>query len=273
MEDDMSDFYKTLNNIQTELKTPKDKTSNQIKYSYRSAEDILAKVKPLLNGCIITCTDEAVMVGGVLMLKATAKITDGENSETSNSYVPYDLDPKFMSKAQGGGATSSYARKYALQGLFALDDGEDDDELAAKGTPRTDTAKLDVAKKATTKPLAVAKPNGNNASPKQVEALKRCKPDELEVHGIHADSDIEKLSKDDADLIISKIFTTRGIKKIYAIGKQIYKTNPAFDAYKKGLLTKYNVNSLEAISLNDYATEIKALEKLQEGGKDTTTNF
>lgn len=115
-----------LNKIQQELKVPK-QANKSVSYKSRSAEDIVEMVKPLLGEAILNLSDEIVMIGDRYYVKATATIKLGDEKESAVAYAREDETPKFMSVAQGTGSTSSYARKYALNGLFAIDDTQDDD--------------------------------------------------------------------------------------------------------------------------------------------------
>jgi len=121
---------KELFNIQQSLKAPKDKYNNFGKYKYRSCESILEAVKPLLkeNECTLVGNDDIVLIGDVIFLKATYVLTnkDGE-SISATAFARHDDDKKGMDGSQITGATSSYARKYALNGLFAIDDSKDAD--------------------------------------------------------------------------------------------------------------------------------------------------
>ena len=120
-----------LMNIQQELKAPKGQKNTFGNYKYRSCEDILEAVKPLLakNKCVLTISDELECIGDRYYIKATAKIADIENGETieNTAYARESLEKKGMDDSQITGATSSYARKYALNGLFAIDDTKDAD--------------------------------------------------------------------------------------------------------------------------------------------------
>ena len=120
---------KELIKIQSELKAPKGQYNSFGKYKYRSAEDILEAVKPLLavNKCYLTLTDEVVMVGERYYVKATAILTNGEEDVKVSAYAREDLDKKGMDGSQITGTASSYARKYALNGLFCIDDTKDAD--------------------------------------------------------------------------------------------------------------------------------------------------
>lgn len=118
---------KKLIEIQNELKVPKGNYNAFGKYKYRSAEDILEAVKPLLKKCecLLTLTDEVVDIGSKIYLKATALFMDGENKITSFGYAETS-EHKGMSSEQCTGTASSYARKYALNGLFLIDETEAD---------------------------------------------------------------------------------------------------------------------------------------------------
>lgn len=118
---------KTLNRIQKELKAPKGQKNTFGNYKYRSCEDILEAVKPLLGEAILTITDDMVMLGDRYYVKATATLTDGEQVAQASAFAREALDKKGMDTAQITGSTSSYARKYALNGLFCIDDTKDPD--------------------------------------------------------------------------------------------------------------------------------------------------
>jgi hypothetical protein len=115
--------------IQSELKAPKSQYNSFGKYSYRNAEDILEAVKPLLSkyNATMYITDEVVEVGGRIYVKATVTLSDGKETITASAYAREPEDRKGMDASQITGATSSYARKYALNGLFAIDDTKDND--------------------------------------------------------------------------------------------------------------------------------------------------
>lgn len=118
-----------LKNIQQELKAPKGQYNNFGKYKYRSAEDILEAVKPLLGkyGAQLTLTDEIIEVGGRIYVKATAKLTDGKEEAVTTAFAREPAEKKGMDESQITGTASSYARKYALNGLFLIDDTKDAD--------------------------------------------------------------------------------------------------------------------------------------------------
>lgn len=114
---------------QKELKAPKGNFNSFGKYKYRSAEDILEAVKPLNaeHGLLLTLTDEPVYIGEWHYIKATATITDGEQTHSVSAYARESLQKKGMDDSQITGTASSYARKYALNGLYLIDDTKDAD--------------------------------------------------------------------------------------------------------------------------------------------------
>lgn len=139
MEDIEATFAEKMAQVQYALKAPKDKSTYA--YSYRNAEEILGKVKPLLveHGLVITLDDDIIAVGEPCrwFIKATATITDGESGSFSATACAEILTPSVgrdsgkasMNESQASGATSSYARKYALGGLLGIDDGDDADDV------------------------------------------------------------------------------------------------------------------------------------------------
>lgn len=115
--------------IQSELKAPKNQRNSFGNYNYRSAEDILEAVKPLLvnNDCTLTLSDEVVEIGGRIYVKATATFNDGQADKVVTAYAREAETKKGMDESQITGTASSYARKYALNGLFLIDDTKDAD--------------------------------------------------------------------------------------------------------------------------------------------------
>lgn len=120
---------KELIEIQKKLKAPKGQYNKFGGFNYRSAEDILEAVKPLCHesNCVLTLSDEIINVGERYYIKATAKITNGTEDVVVSAYAREDEMKKGMDGAQITGAASSYARKYALNGLFCIDDTKDAD--------------------------------------------------------------------------------------------------------------------------------------------------
>lgn len=121
---------KELLSIQSQLKAPKGQYNSFGKYKYRSAEDILEAVKPLLieNDCLMTITDDIVLVGDRYYIKATVTITNADGESVSNTAFARESETKTgMDASQITGTASSYARKYALNGLLLIDDTKDAD--------------------------------------------------------------------------------------------------------------------------------------------------
>lgn len=128
---------KKLTNIQSTLKAPKGNFNSFGKYKYRSCEDILEALKPLLaeHSCVVTLSDEIVQIWERYYIKATATLLDWESGETQSTtaFAREELEKKGMDSSQITGSASSYARKYALNGLFAIDDGVDADKTNTHG--------------------------------------------------------------------------------------------------------------------------------------------
>jgi hypothetical protein len=115
--------------IQRELKAPKSNFNSFGKYKYRSCEDILEAVKPLLakHGCYLTLSDDIIMVGDRIYVKATATYREGKEELVVTAFAREEAEKKGMDASQVTGTASSYARKYALNGLFLIDDTKDAD--------------------------------------------------------------------------------------------------------------------------------------------------
>lgn len=144
----MSDFYSKFVQLQNEVRVSKDQFNAFGKYSYRKCEDILAEAKPIANklGLFIILSDEIVLIGNDIPIhvsddflftprfyvKVTATVSDGIASISNTSFARESQEKKGMDEAQITGASSSYARKYALSGLLGLDDEKDPDTLPPK---------------------------------------------------------------------------------------------------------------------------------------------
>lgn len=127
----MSDFLKRVSQLQFELKAPKGQTNKFGGYRYRSCEDILEAVKPLLNkyGLVLTISDDLMQIDSRFYVCATATLRDTASEEliTNSAYAREAETKKGMDESQITGTASSYARKYALNGLFCIDDTKDAD--------------------------------------------------------------------------------------------------------------------------------------------------
>ena len=126
-------IQKELSRIQKELKAPKGQYNNFGKYAYRSTEDILSAVKPILGECSLVVSDGLVELSTGVYVEANASLLLGDEIISSKGYARESMDTKGMSPAQMTGSASSYARKYALNGLFAIDDTKDDDATNTHG--------------------------------------------------------------------------------------------------------------------------------------------
>lgn len=138
-----------LLNIQTQLKAPKNQFNKFGNYKYRSCEDILEAIKPLLekHKALVVITDEVKEIAGNMFIEAKAIFIDIENSENKvvvTAQAGIDLNAKGMSASQAYGAASSYARKYALNGLFLIDDTKDADATNTHGKEETEPKKAEL---------------------------------------------------------------------------------------------------------------------------------
>lgn len=132
MEDTKLNIYQKLRKVQTELKAPKGQYNSFGKYAYRSCEDILEALKPILDKeqLVLVIEDDIEEKANRVYVKATATLTNAENPEekiTTKAYAREEESKKGMDGSQVTGASSSYARKYCLNGLFNIDDNKDSD--------------------------------------------------------------------------------------------------------------------------------------------------
>lgn len=182
---------KKLVAVQAALKAPKGQFNKFGGYKYRSCEDILEAVKPLLleQGLQLTITDEPVEVGGRIYIKATATVTDGSETAAVSGYAREAETKKGMDESQITGTASSYARKYALNGLFLIDDTKDadatNDHQKPKAAPRPKQAP---------KPKAAPQPQGGELKAAKVR-LWRALQNYAAEHGGIADQLLEGVKK------------------------------------------------------------------------------
>tara|TARA_R100001463_G_scaffold92418_1_gene147173 strand:+ start:2159 stop:2782 length:624 start_codon:yes stop_codon:yes gene_type:complete len=132
----MSDFKtatitEKLNYIQHELKVKKSNVNNFAKFNYRTLDDIFENVKPLLDktACVLTISDELVDKNNGTYIKATVELSDGSDAISVDAFARESVGKKGMDDPQMTGTASTYARKYACNGLFAIDDTEDSDSM------------------------------------------------------------------------------------------------------------------------------------------------
>lgn len=152
-------LHEKLLAIQTKLKAPKGQYNKFGNFNYRSAEDILEAVKPLNaeQGLLLTITDEIKEVGGRIYVVATATVSDGTDELKVSAFAREPENKKGMDESQITGATSSYARKYALNGLYAIDDNKDADtdehKQQQENAPKKQQAQKQQAKEPTEQEL------------------------------------------------------------------------------------------------------------------------
>lgn len=138
-------IIETLQKIQTELKAPKGQYNSFGKYKYRNCEDILESVKPILSkySAAVTLEDEVIGISDRIYIKATATLYCGDEKISVCAYAREAAEKKGMDESQITGACSSYARKYALNGLFAIDDTKDADNQNNGDEKPKKTAKVE----------------------------------------------------------------------------------------------------------------------------------
>lgn len=174
----MGGINEKLVKIQHELKAPKDQHNGFGNYNYRSLENILESVKPLLAeaGLSIILSDDIAEVGGRVYVKATATISDGTESISNTAFAREEESKKGMSEAQVTGACSSYARKYAVQGIFAIDDSKDPDSESYQRRGGKESVTTPVMCDLCHKPIKpMAKRGGGEMSPEALAKWTRAK--------------------------------------------------------------------------------------------------
>lgn len=190
-------MYKILQQIQTELKAPKSQFNSFGNYKYRNCEDILEAVKPIAAkyGAAVVCGDEIVQIGERYYVKATACLFTEKGDIKTSAYAREPLDKKGMDESQITGASSSYARKYALNGLFAIDDTKDADTLNnGQDKPQ---AKAEAKK-------TVEPPKPATATEKQVDLIKELVKDIPALLSYYKIEKIEDLTVEQASRIIAR---------------------------------------------------------------------
>lgn len=140
---------KMLNKIQTELKAPKGQYNGFNKFHYRSCEDILEAVKPFLKKyeATLIINDEVILIGNRYYIKATATLTSADGINSASAFAREEETRKSFDAPQITGSASSYARKYALNGLFAIDDTKDADALGNNQVEKAVNAARNIATK------------------------------------------------------------------------------------------------------------------------------
>jgi len=137
------EFIQKVIAVQQALRAPKEKGGSEIRYKYRTAEQIYQAAKPLLleHGLLLYVSDRPVQVGERYYIEATAHLTDGEDEITNTAYARESQSARNMGEGQLSGSTSSYARKYAICGMFLVDDNHDlDDENVREDVMQSEKA-------------------------------------------------------------------------------------------------------------------------------------
>lgn len=190
--------YKKLIEVQSKLKAPKNQRNNFGNYNYRSCEDILEALKPILSevGATIIVSDEMISVNERYYVKATVRFIDTESGEMveASANAREDDNKKGMDSSQLTGSTSSYARKYALNGMFAIDDTKDSDFINTHEKEEKKASTNELSEAQIKRLFAIAK--NNNLSNEDV------------IKGImkyYNKTDAKKLTKAEYDELIAKI--------------------------------------------------------------------
>lgn len=219
-------IYEKLSSIQEELKAPKNAYNSFGKYNYRSCEDILEGLKPVLKKYKATLfiSDSLELIGDRYYVKAVVKLVDIETGEIveNTAYAREELDKKGMDWSQITGATSSYARKYALNGMFLIDDTKDADtdeyqnQQNKKGSKESasDAKQNEKMKSSVDKTLL---PTGGNATPEQIERIKsemnRTGINEVTILSMFKAKNLESLTDTQAIAVLNKFSNTPDAKK------------------------------------------------------------
>ena len=190
--------YTKLLNVQSELKAPKSQYNSFGKYKYRSCEDILEALKPILNKnkATVIISDDILFVEGRHYIKATVKFIDTENGEMveNSALAREDEVKKGMDSSQITGSVSSYARKYALNGMFAIDDTKDSDSTNTHGAEPDKPESTKLSAKQVGRLLAI----GLKAGIKEPDIKKVIKTE-------FGKDKIEDLNKDQYDAVCSRL--------------------------------------------------------------------
>lgn len=189
------EIYKKLMGLQTELKAPKNQRNNFGNYNYRSCEDILEAVKPLLDKykVALTIKDEVVLIGDRYYIKATSTLIDIDTGETveASAFARESEDKRGMDASQLTGATSSYARKYSLNGLLCIDDNKDADStnMHGKDTIKVNMTPSGLSEAQLKRLLAIAHSKGINKETVKSQVKKKF------------GKDISELTKDEYNVV------------------------------------------------------------------------
>ena len=200
-------IYEKINKIQVELKAPKSQRNNFGNYNFRNCEDILEALKPLLlrEKIIIQLSDDLVQIGDRFYIKATATLIDVESGEkhSTTAFAREELSKKGMDGSQITGASSSYARKYALNGLLAIDDTKDSDTTNTHNNNDSKNQKKQVSTEEKRK-------NGENYIAKNTQKYQEMINGCFETHNA---KNIAELSNDNVSELARKIYELEKLEK------------------------------------------------------------
>lgn len=200
-------IYEKINKIQVELKAPKSQRNNFGNYNFRNCEDILEALKPLLlrEKIIIQLSDDLVQIGDRFYIKATATLIDVESGEkhSTTAFAREELSKKGMDGSQITGASSSYARKYALNGLLAIDDTKDSDTTNTHNNNDSKNQKKQVSTEEKRK-------NGENYIAKNTQKYQEMINSFFETHNA---KNIAELSNDNVSELARKIYELEKLEK------------------------------------------------------------
>jgi len=200
-------IYEKINKIQVELKAPKSQRNNFGNYNFRNCEDILEALKPLLlrEKIIIQLSDDLVQIGDRFYIKATATLIDVESGEkhSTTAFAREELSKKGMDGSQITGASSSYARKYALNGLLAIDDTKDSDTTNTHNNNDSKNQKKQVSTEEKRK-------NGENYIAKNTQKYQEMIDGFFETHNA---KNIAELSNDNVSELARKIYELEKLEK------------------------------------------------------------
>ena len=200
-------IYEKINKIQVELKAPKSQRNNFGNYNFRNCEEILEALKPLLlrEKIIIQLSDDLVQIGDRFYIKATATLIDVESGEkhSTTAFAREELSKKGMDGSQITGASSSYARKYALNGLLAIDDTKDSDTTNTHNNNDSKNQKKQVSTEEKRK-------NGENYIAKNTQKYQEMINGFFETHNA---KNIAELSNDNVSELARKIYELEKLEK------------------------------------------------------------
>ena len=191
-------YMPELTVIQSELKAPKNQHNNFGNFNYRSAEDILEALKPILkkHNCNIVITDSIKQVGDRYYVKAKVTLTNNTGQTVESiAYAREEENKKGMDMSQTTGSCSSYARKYALNGMFAIDDNKDSDALPGETKQPKPTMAQPKVQPKPTQPTQPTQANPQLATPAQIQYIQ----------GLGYKGDTSKILKSQVNDIITEL--------------------------------------------------------------------